>query len=226
MIEHLSTEEAQRASNEALEAILGLKMMHPNVVRTFKFATCERAVSALTAQPPAWSMRSHASTAVCAGSLCRRWVWHRGWPPPSLHTSVHCLCQMCMAPQAGRRHVCCVWHCQGMGQTAAPPAAVQAGLPELTDMGEEAPTVLQHSGHPTSQTKRCEWLSRCLCWPLQANLSELTRLSADGSLTAFQEDSASADGGLTPDLCTASGRKLAPTVMETWILLVGLWCGA
>eukprot|EP00891_Asterochloris_glomerata_P002575 jgi/Astpho2/2575/Aster-x0106 len=98
MIEHLSTEEAQRASNEALEAILGLKMMHPNIVRTFKFTTCERA----------------------------------------------------------------------------------------------------------------------------ANLAELNRLSADGSLTTFQEDSASADGGLTPDLCTASGRKLAPTVMETWILLVGL----
>ena len=61
-----------------------------------------------------------------------------------------------------------------------------------------------------------------LCCPVQANLAELNRLSADGSLTTFQEDSASADGGLTPDLCTASGRKLAPTVMETWILLVGL----
>ena len=78
MIEHLSTEEAQRASNEALEAILGLKMMHPNIVRTFKFTTCERAVSTLTAQLPAWSMHSPVSRAKCAGSLCKRWVLHGG----------------------------------------------------------------------------------------------------------------------------------------------------
>lgn len=91
MIEHLSTEEAQRASNEALEAILGLKMMHPNIVRTFKFTTCERAVSILKAQLPAWSMHGHVSTAMCAYGLCKRWVLHRGWVAPSLQSSVHSL---------------------------------------------------------------------------------------------------------------------------------------
>ncbi|KAK9810348.1 hypothetical protein WJX72_009180 [[Myrmecia] bisecta] len=42
VIEHRSSTDEYRATDEALEAMLGLKMMHPNIVRTFKYATKER----------------------------------------------------------------------------------------------------------------------------------------------------------------------------------------
>ena len=40
----MATEAEKRARDDQLEAILGLKMLHPNIVRTFQFATKERSV--------------------------------------------------------------------------------------------------------------------------------------------------------------------------------------
>lgn len=42
VIQHMATEAEKQARDEQLEAILGLKMMHPNIVRTFQFATKDR----------------------------------------------------------------------------------------------------------------------------------------------------------------------------------------
>ena len=44
VIQHMATEAEKRARDDQLEAILGLKMLHPNIVRTFQFATKERLV--------------------------------------------------------------------------------------------------------------------------------------------------------------------------------------
>jgi hypothetical protein len=44
VIQHMATEAEKQARDEQLEAILGLKMMHPNIVRTFQFATKDRSV--------------------------------------------------------------------------------------------------------------------------------------------------------------------------------------
>lgn len=44
VIQHMATEAEKQARDEQLEAILGLKMMHPNIVRTFQFATKDRTV--------------------------------------------------------------------------------------------------------------------------------------------------------------------------------------
>lgn len=44
VIQHMATEAERQARDEQLEAILGLKMMHPNIVRTFQFATKDRSV--------------------------------------------------------------------------------------------------------------------------------------------------------------------------------------
>ena len=41
----MATEAERQARDEQLEAILGLKMLHPNIVRTFQFATKDRSVS-------------------------------------------------------------------------------------------------------------------------------------------------------------------------------------
>jgi hypothetical protein len=47
VIQHMATEAEKQARDEQLEAILGLKMMHPNIVRTFQFATKDRSVRPL-----------------------------------------------------------------------------------------------------------------------------------------------------------------------------------
>ena len=47
VIQHMATEAEKQARDEQLEAILGLKMMHPNIVRTFQFATKDRSVRLL-----------------------------------------------------------------------------------------------------------------------------------------------------------------------------------
>lgn len=44
VIQHMATEAERQARDEQLEAILGLKMLHPNIVRTFQFATKDRSV--------------------------------------------------------------------------------------------------------------------------------------------------------------------------------------
>ena len=44
----MATEAEKQARDEQLEAILGLKMMHPNIVRTFQFATKDRSVRLLS----------------------------------------------------------------------------------------------------------------------------------------------------------------------------------
>ena len=41
----MATEAERQARDEQLEAILGLKMLHPNIVRTFQFATKDRTVN-------------------------------------------------------------------------------------------------------------------------------------------------------------------------------------
>ena len=43
----MATEAERVARDEQLEAILGLKMLHPNIVRTFQFATKDRTVDPL-----------------------------------------------------------------------------------------------------------------------------------------------------------------------------------
>ncbi len=45
VIQHMATDAERIARDEQLEAILGLKMMHPNIVRTFQFSTKDRTVS-------------------------------------------------------------------------------------------------------------------------------------------------------------------------------------
>lgn len=44
----MATEEERVARDEQLEAILGLKMLHPNIVRTFQFATKDHSVRLLS----------------------------------------------------------------------------------------------------------------------------------------------------------------------------------
>lgn len=51
VIQHMATEAERQARDEQLEAILGLKMLHPNIVRTFQFATKDRTVDSLTSAP-------------------------------------------------------------------------------------------------------------------------------------------------------------------------------
>ncbi len=71
---------------------------------------------------------------------------------------VHGRGKMLHSPPACLGRACCLWYSQDLGQIAAPPAAVQADLSELSHCGEEVPTVPQLRP-PYFPKNQSEWLS-------------------------------------------------------------------
>lgn len=61
----MATEAERQARDEQLEAILGLKMLHPNIVRTFQFATKDRTVCFPHLQLTKLVLQSYVTTDLC-----------------------------------------------------------------------------------------------------------------------------------------------------------------